>query len=348
MLRKNHFHFDLPPELIAQSPPAVRSDARLLVLPPEGRCQDEVIKSLPSILHPGDLLVFNDTRVIPARFFGRKPTGGRVECLIERLLAENEALIHLRVSKVPAVGSILLMEGEYRLRIIARESDLYRVELVGPGSFSEMLDAVGHIPLPPYILRADGPLDQERYQTIFARAPGAVAAPTAGLHFDPALLQDLAAHGIESTTLTLHVGSGTFRPIRVDDLDQHQMHKERYVISAESAAHIMAVRSKGGRIVAVGTTAVRALESAARDGILTACEGETDLFIRPGFRFQVVDALLTNFHLPESTLLALVCAFGGYEEVMTAYRHAVDQRYRFFSYGDAMFLTRSREFQDAP
>ena len=338
MWSRRDFHFDLPKALIAQEPLVERRDSRLLVLDPGVSIKDSRIRDFPDFLQPEDLLVLNDTRVIPARLFGHKASGGRIECLIERLLDDRTALIHLRASKTPCVDSLLTMEGGYVLRVIGREADLFRVILETPGDLTDLVETHGHVPLPPYIERADADFDLERYQTVYARSPGAVAAPTAGLHFDEHLLEAISRKGIDRVTLTLHVGSGTFRPIRAESLEDHRMHSERYSIAPETVARILATQRSGGRVIAVGTTVVRALESAARDGVLRAFEGETDIFIRPGFPFQVVDALLTNFHLPESTLLALVSAFGGYNEVMAAYRHAVKARYRFFSYGDAMFL----------
>lgn len=343
MWSRRDFHFDLPNTLIAQEPLQKRRDSRLLVLDPGVSIQDSMIRNLPDLLRPEDLLVLNDTRVIPARLFGHKATGGRVECLIERLLDDRTALIHLRASKTPAVDSLLTMEGGFVLRVVRREADLFRVILETPGDLTDLVEAHGHVPLPPYIERDDAAFDLERYQTVFARSPGAVAAPTAGLHFDEDLLEAISRRGVDRVTLTLHVGSGTFRPIRSESLEDHRMHSERYSISAETVARILETQRAGGRVIAVGTTVVRALESAASGGELRAFEGETDIFIWPGYRFQVVDALLTNFHLPESTLLALVCAFGGYREVMAAYQHAVEARYRFFSYGDAMLLANRKD-----
>jgi len=336
-LRRSDFHFDLPPELIAQQPPAARSASRLLVL--DEALRDARMTDLPGLLQPGDLLVFNDTRVIPARLYGEKDTGGKVEILVERLLGEREALAQVRASKPPKPGARLRIAGSRAELVVAgREGEFYRLVLEGAPALLPVLDAAGHVPLPPYIDRADAAADRERYQTLFARAPGAVAAPTAGLHFDEALLEAIRARGVETGTVTLHVGAGTFQPVRVEDLSQHRMHTERFAVGAALCEQIERARARGGRIVAVGTTVVRTLESVALAGPVAPSEGETGIFITPGFRFQVVDALLTNFHLPESTLLMLVSAFAGRERVLAAYAHAVRERYRFFSYGDAMFI----------
>jgi S-adenosylmethionine:tRNA ribosyltransferase-isomerase len=338
-LRRSDFHFDLPPELIAQQPPAVRSASRLLVLGEPLR--DARMTDLPGLLSPGDLLVFNDTRVIPARLYGEKDTGGKVEILVERLIGEREALAQVRASKPPKPGARLGIAGSgATFGVLGREGEFYRLQLDGAPSVLALLEAAGHVPLPPYIDRADAAADRERYQTLFARAPGAVAAPTAGLHFDAALLEAIRARGVDTGTVTLHVGAGTFQPVRVEDLSRHRMHSERFAVGARLCGQIAAARARGGRIVAVGTTVVRTLESVALAGPIAPSEGETGIFITPGFRFQVVDALLTNFHLPESTLLMLVSAFAGRDAVLAAYRHAVAQRYRFFSYGDAMFVPR--------
>lgn len=339
-MQLSDFHYDLPDELIAQQPSARRGDSRLLHLPTAAdQAIDRHFDALPALLRPGDLLVFNDTRVIPARLVGSKATGGRVEVLIERLLHADEAMAHVRASKSPKAGGRLLVGG-HEIEVIGRDGDLFRLK-VGSGSFASLLDAHGHMPLPPYIRRADNALDQERYQTVYGQRPGAVAAPTAGLHFDQAMLQRLADAGIGATQVTLHVGAGTFQPVRVADLDQHRMHSEWLEVPDAAVAAVGRAREQGGRVVAVGTTSVRSLETAAAGGRLSPYRGDTRLFIRPGYRFHVVDLLLTNFHLPESTLLMLVSAFAGHDRVMRAYRHAVQQRYRFFSYGDAMLLERA-------
>ena len=336
-MRRQDFHFDLPPELIAQQPAPERPASRLLHLErASGAWHDRQFRELPNLLRAGDLLVLNDTRVIPARLWGRKETGGRVEVLVERPLDERAALAHVRASKAPKPGSRLVFAQGVMAEVTGREADLFRLEFDRP--LMAVLEAQGHMPLPPYIEREDAALDAERYQTVYARHPGAVAAPTAGLHFDEALLAELAERGIEQARVTLHVGAGTFQPVRVDDIAQHRMHSEWLRVPADVVAAVQRTRARGGRVVAVGTTVVRSLETAALDGSLQAYEGETDIFITPGFRFRVVDALITNFHLPESTLLMLVCAFAGHETIMRAYRHAVAQRYRFFSYGDAMFI----------
>ena len=338
-MNKSDFFYDLPQPLIAQAPLPERSASRLLSLSGEsGEIRDLMFTDLPNLLKPGDLLVFNDTKVIPARLFGQKATGGKVELLIERIMDKRHALAHIRASKSPMPGSELLMDGMHRLLVIGKEDDLYRVESL-ERDIADILAEVGHIPLPPYIERADGEEDRDRYQTVFARQPGAVAAPTAGLHFDETMLAQLEAMGIETVYVTLHVGSGTFQPLRVENLDDHIMHEEFCEIDEMAVNKIQTVRNRGGRVVAVGTTAVRTLETAAISGQLKAFKGETRLFIKPGFQFNCVDAMLTNFHLPESTLLTLVCSFAGYSQTMEAYAHAVKQEYRFFSYGDAMFVT---------
>jgi len=339
-LKRSDFHFDLPAELIAQRPLAQRSASRLLALDgADPAPRDLRFTDLPGLLRPGDLLVFNNTRVMRARLFGHKDSGGAVEVLIERLLGPTEALAQARASKSPKPGRLILVGGGERLEVLGRDGDLFRLRALA-SPFPALMQAQGHIPLPPYIERADEDADAQRYQTVYASRPGAVAAPTAGLHFDPALLTQLAALGVGRTEVTLHVGAGTFQPVRVEDLDQHQMHAEWLEVSAEVCARVAATRAAGGRIVAVGTTSVRSLETAAADGDLKPFQGDSRLFIRPGYRFRVVDAMVTNFHLPESTLLMLVSAFSGVAAIRAAYRHAVAARYRFFSYGDAMFLTR--------
>lgn len=345
-MRRSDFHFDLPDELIAQRPLSERSASRLLALDgPSGRLSDLQFRQLPTLLRPGDLLVFNDTRVIPARLFAHKATGGRVELLIERMLEPHEALAHVRASKTPAAGSELRLAGGERLLMLAREAGLFRLRALD-ATLPELMRRHGHMPLPPYIRRADDAADMERYQTVYAEREGAVAAPTAGLHFDGAMLEQLTQLGIATARITLHVGAGTFQPVREEDLDQHQMHAEWLEVNEATVAQIDATRAAGGRIIAVGTTSVRSLETAAAAepeptaSVLAPYRGESRLFIRPPYAFRVVDAMITNFHLPGSTLLMLVSAFAGHAAIMDAYRHAVMQRYRFFSYGDAMFLTR--------
>lgn len=343
-MQRSDFHFELPPELIAQRPLAERCGSRLLVLDNSShRIADRQFSDIVNLLVAGDLLVFNDTRVIPARLFGVKASGGKIEVLVERVLNERDVLAQIRASKSPKPGSTLQLDGGVSAEVIARHEDLFELRFLDTRPVLEILEAAGHIPLPPYIARADDAHDLQRYQTVYARRPGAVAAPTAGLHFDQPLLDRLRDKGVESAFVTLHVGAGTFQPVRVDDLQQHRMHAERVEVSAETCAAIERTRQRGGRVVAVGTTAVRSLEGAVSDGQLQPFQGETRLFITPGYQFQVVDCLITNFHLSESTLLMLVCAFGGYQPVMDAYQHAVRQSYRFFSYGDAMFLCRSSE-----
>ncbi|MSR13075.1 MAG: tRNA preQ1(34) S-adenosylmethionine ribosyltransferase-isomerase QueA [Gammaproteobacteria bacterium] len=340
-MQRSDFHYELPSELIAQRPTTSRSGARLLTLDgPSGRIADRQVSDLVELLQPGDLLIFNDTRVIPARLFGHKESGGRVEVLVERIVTNTSALAHIRASKAPKAGSRLRFAANVALEVKAkREEGLYEVNTVDDRTITSILEAFGHVPLPPYITRAEEGFDHERYQTIYAKHPGAVAAPTAGLHFDEPLLVALAARGVARAFVTLHVGAGTFQPVRAERLEEHQMHAEWLEVSDETCQMIAVARARGGRIVAVGTTSVRALETAAHAGRLAPYRGDTRLFITPGYQFQVVDCLLTNFHLPESTLLMLVAAFAGYESVVATYRHAVAARYRFFSYGDAMWVT---------
>jgi S-adenosylmethionine:tRNA ribosyltransferase-isomerase len=343
-VRREDFAYDLPTELIAQSPLAERSASRLLVMEPAGAFLDRAMRDLPGHLQPGDLLVFNDTRVIAARLYGTKPSGGRVEILLERALAGCEALAQVSASK-PVRPGAEISTGGGTIRVLERAGELWRIALPAPAV--EYFERFGEVPLPPYIRRPAAASDRERYQSLFAREPGAVAAPTASLHFDEALLAALSARGVSRALITLHVGAGTFQPVRTSSLAEHTLHAERARVSAETCEAIARTRARGGRVVAVGTTVVRALESAALAASAAAAPGtpapwagETQLFITPGFRFKVSDALLTNFHLPESSLLMLVCAFAGTHAVLAAYAHAVRARYRFFSYGDAMLLTR--------
>src|SRR5262245_47946575 len=327
------FDYELPPELIAQHPSESRSGSRLLLLSGDALF-DHRFADLPQLLSPGDLLVFNDTRVIKARLFGRKETGGRIEVLIERLLPANEALAQVHAGRAAKPGSTLELEGGLRLRVLGREGEFYRLRFPEGADALALLERHGSVPLPPYITHAPLADDEARYQTVYARSPGAVAAPTAGLHFDEPVLAALAKRHVEFAFVTLHVGAGTFQPVRVKELAEHRMHAERYEIPEATADAIAAARRRGGKIVAVGTTTVRCLEaSAAEPG-----EAETDLFITPGFGFRVVDRLVTNFHLPKSTLLVLVSAFAGTEPIRRAYRHAIEKRYRFYSYGDAMLV----------
>ena len=338
-MQRSDFNYELPPELIAQQPAERRSASRLLYLEPDGSLADRQMADFAALLRPGDLLVFNDAKVIPARLRGIKDSGGQVEVLIERVLDATRALAQVRASKPPKPGSKLLLAEQSMTAVVeGREGEFYKLNFETDDLQAD-LEQHGELPLPPYIEHAPCGEDRERYQTVFARVPGAVAAPTAGLHFDEVLLAAIAVRGIEKGFVTLHVGAGTFQPVRVDALDEHKMHAERVSVGEDLAKQVNAARARGGRVVAVGTTVVRALESAStEDGRCHAFDGETRLFITPGYQFRAVDALLTNFHLPESTLLMLVSAFGGYERVIAAYRHAVAQRYRFFSYGDAMFL----------
>jgi len=335
------FDYPLPESLIAQYPETERSGSRLLgLLAGEAAPKDLWFKELPSLLQPGDLLVFNNTRVMQARLYGRKETGGRVELLVERLLSAERALVHLRASKSPKSGSRLLLgRSEQPVIVEDRAEELFLLKLES-GEFPALMEREGHMPLPPYIQRQDGGLDKERYQTVYAERLGAVAAPTAGLHFDREMLQRLSRLGVAQAHVTLHVGAGTFQPIRSEALDRHVMHREYVEVGEAVCEQIIETRRRGGRVVAVGTTSVRSLEAASAGGVIAPFRGDTRLFIRPGYRFRSVDAMITNFHLPKSTLLVLVAAFAGHERIMAAYRHAVERRYRFFSYGDAMFLTR--------
>ena len=331
------FDYDLPQSLIAQEPPDQRGASRLLCLDgSDGALCDRRFSDIRGLLRCGDLLVLNDTRVIPARLTGRKESGGRCEVLVERIIDTDSATAQVRASKSPREGTRLLFDN-CRAVVEGRDGDLFRLRF--DRNVMDILAKEGHVPLPPYIQRADQALDRERYQTVYADRPGAVAAPTAGLHFEQAMLDQLVEDGVGQARLTLHVGAGTFQPVRTDEIREHRMHAERVEVSGEVCEAVYRTRQRGGRVIAVGTTVVRSLESAAAGGDLHAMNGETSLFIYPGYRFRVVDAMLTNFHLPRSSLLMLVSAFAGRDSVLAAYRHAVDNRYRFFSYGDAMFLT---------
>jgi S-adenosylmethionine:tRNA ribosyltransferase-isomerase len=335
----DQFAFDLPSELIAQYPAAERGQSRLLHLDgATGAIADLRFSDLPEIVQPQDLLIFNDTRVMKARLKAHKQSGGKLEMLIERVIADRRALALIKASHAPQPGSVVCVAEAVDAHVVAREGELYLLEFLGERSVQQVMEEFGTLPLPPYIERQTEARDDARYQTVYARALGAVAAPTAGLHFDVELFERLQQRGVQHAFVTLHVGAGTFQPVRVRSIEEHRMHSERYSIPPETAVAIEHARRAGGRVVAVGTTSLRALESGASAGRLESGEGETALFIRPGFHFRVVDRLLTNFHLPRSTLLMLVCAFAGFEATLSAYRHAVAERYRFFSYGDAMLV----------
>lgn len=333
------FDYSLPAALIAQYPLPNRSASRLLLLQKEThQLQHKLFADLPSILNKNDLLIFNNTRVIPARLFGKKDSGGKVEILIERVLAEQKILAHVRTSKALKPGAKIFLDKNIVLEFLARQGDLFELKFLEQKPILEILSEIGHMPLPPYIDRADETFDQERYQTVYAKEHGAVAAPTAGLHFDENLLQQLKNKKIEFGFVTLHVGAGTFKPVRVENITEHKMHAEYLTVSEEVCEQIVACKKRGGRVVAVGTTVVRAIETAAQSGELKPYQGETSIFIYPGYSFKVIDVLITNFHLPKSTLLMLVCAFAGYDFMMAAYHEAVKEKYRFFSYGDAMVI----------
>lgn len=345
-VKRQDFFFELPEHLIAQQPAAQRRGSRLLVLDPshpvDASLQDQHFPDLLHFLRPHDMLVFNNTKVIPARLFGQKASGGKVELLIERVLDEQTLLSHVRASKSPKAGAVLCIEDAFEVEVLGREEALFVLKVLSDRPALALIEQYGHMPLPPYIERAeDQAEDTERYQTVYSAKPGAVAAPTAGLHFDEALLDEIKAKGVTLGFVTLHVGAGTFKPVQVDDIREHKMHSEYLEVSAEVVEQIRRTRALGGRVFAVGTTSVRCLESAAgfsASGELEPYQGETDIFITPGYTFKVVDGLITNFHLPESTLIMLVSALAGYEHTMHAYAHAVAQAYRFFSYGDAMLI----------
>ncbi len=342
------FQFDLPDELIARYPMPERSASRLLMLDGNtGETRQGQFRDILDLLQPGDLLVFNNTRVIPARMFGQKASGGKLEILVERILDDHSVLAHVRASKAPKPGTQILLDNGFSAKMVARHDALFELHFAGDLPVLDILNQIGHMPLPPYIDRPDENSDKERYQTVYNERPGAVAAPTAGLHFDEPLLNALREKGVDFAYVTLHVGAGTFQPVRVERLEDHQMHSEYAEVPAEVVEKINATRERGGRIVAVGTTSVRSLETAAQASLkagkpLSPFFGDTSIFIYPGYQYQLVDALITNFHLPGSTLIMLVSAFAGYENVMRAYQEAVTSGYRFFSYGDAMFITRQR------
>jgi S-adenosylmethionine:tRNA ribosyltransferase-isomerase len=338
-MKKSDFNYTLPTDLIAQNPLESRSASRLLYMDKQsGQLTNRQFTDFIDLILPNDLLVFNNTKVIPARLFGHKQSGGKVEILIERVLDEHTAIAHVKASKAAKEGTVIELDNGFSCEVLGRELDLYRLRFNGEQPLLVILAQIGHIPLPPYITRADNKADFSRYQTVFAQQEGAVAAPTAGLHFDEAMMAKLQAKGVKQVFVTLHVGSGTFQPVRVENLAEHIMHKEYFAVSEQTVSAIQEIRANGGRVIAIGTTAVRALESASKTGTLRAGFGDTDLFITPGYQFKSVDAMLTNFHLPESTLLMLISAFAGYENIMQAYQYAIEQKYRFFSYGDAMFL----------
>ncbi len=338
-MKKSDFKYLLPEALIAQQPLAERDGSRLLCMDRNTSVIiDRQFSDFIDLINERDVLVFNDTKVIPARLFGNKQSGGKVEILIERILDDYHAIAHVKASKSPKPGTLIKLDKGFQCLVQGRVDDLFLLEF-DDFKVLELLEQIGHIPLPPYITRADDESDLTRYQTVFAKEAGAVAAPTAGLHFDLAMMNKIKAKGAQIVFVTLHVGSGTFQPMRVEDLSEHIMHKEFFAVNQETVDAVKLARARGGRVVAIGTTSVRALESASKSGVLVAGFGDTDLFITPGYQFNSVDAILTNFHLPESTLLMLVSAFAGYQSIMGAYNHAVDRSYRFFSYGDAMFLS---------
>lgn len=341
-MRVKDFSFELPAEQIARYPTDQRSSSRLMVVDgSSGAIEHKSFVDIADYMQPGDLLVLNDTKVIPARLYGTKATGGKVEVLVERILEDQHSVLaHVRASKAPKPGTLLCFDEGIQAEMLRREGDLFVLRFLGEQPVLALLDKIGHIPLPPYIDRDDAQIDRERYQTIYSRTAGAVAAPTAGLHFDQALFDKLAAKGVEKAFVTLHVGAGTFQPVRVETIAEHKMHSEYLEVSQAVCDQIAATKARGGRVIAVGTTTVRSLETASRSGYVQPYHGETDIFIYPGYQFQCVDIMVTNFHLPESTLLMLVSAFAGYEHIMQAYQIAVAEQYRFFSYGDAMLLSR--------
>jgi S-adenosylmethionine:tRNA ribosyltransferase-isomerase len=341
-MRRDEFNYFLPEDLIAQYPPIERGASRLLCLDvPGGGLEDRQFAEFADQLSAHDLLVFNDTRVLPARLLGHKVSGGKVEILVERLLDEHRLLAQMRFSKTPKPGARIMLGHDITLVVTGRDGDMFTLEVEGGRTVMEILEKMGHMPLPPYIRHADTEIDWERYQTVYASRPGAVAAPTAGLHFTEEMLHAIRKRGTDTGFLTLHVGAGTFQPVRTVQVEDHRMHSEFLSVSPELCAQVESARANGGHVIAVGTTSVRGLETAGRGGKLQPCTGETDIFIYPGFEFGIVDAMLTNFHLPESSLLMLVCAFAGTDRIMRAYQHAIEKKYRFYSYGDAMFINKS-------
>ncbi len=338
-MKTSDFDFNLPQELIAQYPSNKRTKSRLLCLDRvTGAIDHKQFIDLPDLLSCKDLLVFNDTKVIPARLFGVKETGGKIEVLVERILDEHRVLAHLKFSKVPKKGSILILENNFKVEVLSRKNELFELCFQHKDHVLNILERVGHVPLPPYIKRGDKTIDKERYQTVFAKYKGSVAAPTAGLHFDKRFLKKISQKDVETAFITLHIGAGTFEPVRSQNIQDHKMHSEYVEISPQVCKKIRNTKKHGGRIVAVGTTCVRSLESATQEGEVIPFKGETNIFIYPGYKFKCIDAMITNFHLPRSTLLMLVCAFAGFDNVMNAYKAAIDEQYRFFSYGDAMLL----------
>lgn len=341
-MRRQDFNYELPDELIARYPVKNRTASRLLVL--DGKSGDIEHRQFIDVLdlvEPGDLMVFNDTRVIPARVFGQKESGGKVEVLVERVLDRHRVLAHVRASKSPRVSTAIILDGGTTISVTARREDLFELTFPEDSPALSVLEKMGRTPLPPYIDRPDAEVDRDRYQTVYGKHPGAVAAPTAGLHFDNVLMEKLREKGVRFAFVTLHVGAGTFQPVRAEDIRQHKMHSELMEVSAEVCNLVNETKRAGKRVVAVGTTSVRCLETAAGNGEITPFQGETNIFIYPSYQYKTVDVLITNFHLPESTLLMLVAAFAGYQHTMNAYREAVEERYRFYSYGDAMFITRN-------
>jgi len=337
-MKLSDFDFDLPKSLIAQHPTEKRADSRLLIV--QKNFIDATFSQLGEFLKPKDLLILNDTKVIPARLFGRKESGGKVEILVERLINDFQALVMIKASRAPKIGSDIVLENDEQVKVIDKASGLYRLSF-GSNSVLALLNQIGHVPLPPYIERIDNKEDLIRYQTVYAKNDGAVAAPTAGLHFDKSLLSSLNSYGVNHAFVTLHVGAGTFLPVQVEDIKDHKMHSECFEVCQETIDKIVTTKENGGRIVAVGTTAVRTLESIALPGELSSTKGDTDIFIYPGFEFRLVDAMITNFHLPKSSLLMLVSAFIGIEKMFQIYQYAIEEKYRFFSYGDAMLLEKT-------
>jgi len=337
MLTKD-FSYNLPEDLIAQNPIAERGTSRMLVLEKGCEISDSLFQKLPQYLQPGDLVVLNDTSVIPARLFLEKESGGKIELMLERIIDRRELIVQLHANKTPKSGTILIFNDKKIFLIKKKIKDMFLLNYLGEGEIIDLFNEFGHMPLPPYIKRIDNSIDKDRYQTIFSNRPGAVAAPTAGLHFTKEMLNKLNEKGIQNVKLTLHVGAGTFQPVRENNVYDHKMHSEYMSIDKDVINKIVETKNHGGRILAVGTTVVRSLESAVNNGVLSTFEGETNIFIYPGYKFNIVDMLLTNFHLPESTLLMLVCAFAGKEKVMEAYHHAISKQYKFYSYGDAMLL----------